>query len=209
MSGYNPESQVTMRLGLDHWVLFVLPSTHVLMISVPHLDTAPLRDLFLSACGHTILQLFQEHRSTDQHDTDRSLDTRGTDTVCEIGRTVTRPYFSVTRLTINGSYIKTTKLVSLDEREPSVSARRQTAFKTDCGSLKQLWRVCDASLPEPVVSDSNLRLHVQSREMQMNIDSTGLEGLRVIFTFHQVCSLSLHMSRSLAVVCMNGNVRRC
>ena len=189
MSGYNPESHATMRLGLDHWVLFVLSSTHVIMLSVPYLDKEILPRLSSYECAtRGALLLFQEHHPTSQLETESSMDARGTHTVCHIPRTENRPYFSVTQITVNGSYISTSKLVSLEERKSKVPAKRAKAFKTDCVPLKQLWRLCDASVLDPVVSDSSLRLHVLSGEPHVDMGSTEMKGFRSIFTFHQVCS---------------------
>ena len=189
MSGYNPESHATMRLGLDHWVLFVLSSTHVIMLSVPYLDKGVLkRSIVYDCASRGDLLLFQEHHPVGQLETEGSADMRGTHTGCHIPRTVNRPYFSVTQITVNGSHIRTSKLMSLEERKSKVSAKRAKAFKTDCVPLRQLWRLCDASVLDPVVSDSSLRLHVLSGEPRVDMGSTEMKGFRLIFTFHQVCS---------------------
>ena len=189
MSGYNPESQATMRLGLDHWVLFVLSSTHVIMLSVPYLDQGISPRLTSYECASRgALLLFQEHHPVGQLETEGSPDTRGTHTGCHIPRTVNQPYFSVTQITVNGSHIRTTKLMSSEDGKSKVSAKRAKALKTDCVPLKQLWRMCDASAFDPVVSDRSLRLHVLSGEARVDMASTEMKGFRSIFSFHQVYS---------------------
>ena len=188
MSGYNPESQVTMRFGLDHWVLFILPSAYVIMLSVPHQDK---RGHTFNACEqYGALHLLQEHSSRVQDEMAASLSERKSNAGCSIRQTVNRPYFSVTQVTVNGSYVKTSNFTSLSEKRPVKATESSRQSMTNCGLFKELWGVCDTRTPEPVVSDCNLWLHVLSGELQsLGGWIAGMEGFRVIFTFHTVCSV--------------------
>ena len=175
VSGYNPESDVLVQLGHSYWVLFVLPSAVVVMLSVPHLDT-----YYSHGCVRGSLELFQETHDTGDREGQR---TPGTSSSCFVPLATEPSDLSVTRVTVNGSAVANDQW-SLSTPGSVTAPRRE---KTNSGnspacSLKPVWKACGTSPPDPMLSDRSLRLHVKLTYTEVNY----AEGFRSIFTFHQV-----------------------
>ena len=128
-----------MELGHSHWVLFVVQSYVVVMLSVPHLDVPPSQD--------GSVKLFQEpyhaeDRQGPQH-------TEGRSSSCFIPLTIEPSDLTVTRVTVNVSDLAAHDRWVSSERVSMVEVKRENKGRGDsvgCG-MKLLWKVLTTKLP--------------------------------------------------------------
>ena len=176
-SGFNPESDIYMIMGYSHWVLFSVPSAYAIVVSVKHMQERPLP----GTCPMDgTLKLFQEHRQTAINVTGL-LDSEGGDSGCEIPLDWTATDSSVTQVTVNGSTVLADLHGLFDN-----STFARTDVNAHCGRLEEVWTLCDSRLPDPYVSENDLRLHVISELNPRFPGQRVWEGFRLIFTFHKV-----------------------
>ena len=181
VSGYNPESDVRMRLGRRYLVQFDLQSAFVLMVSVPHLDM-----LFDQGCHTNSLELLQELFHTD--DWGKHPNAPGTSTNCFFKSTAKPSDLPVTRVTVNESYAVAHARAS--QRGPTTATGKENANRDNsqvCG-LIPLWKACGSKPPDPVLSDRNLYLILNFTVTMRVPDESDFKGCRIIFSFHQVGS---------------------
>ena len=187
-SGFNPESDTYMVLGYSHWALFSVPSAYAIMLSVTYIEAPLLIDATATCDSDGSLQLFQEHLEKVETDTGGYLNSKRSAADCEIPLNLTQSDSSVIQITLNGSSELAGPNGFFDSERFALTARN-----IQCGRLKEVWKVCEHVLPEPFLSESNLRLHVLSELGRKIAQQRRWEGFRAIFTFHQVRLLLIHV----------------
>ena len=179
-SGFNPESDIYMIIGYSHWLLFSVPSAYAIVVSVKHMQG---RSLAGTCPMDGTLVLFQEHRRTAINVTGL-LYSEGEHSGCKIPLDWIATDSSVTQVTVNRS----TVLADLHGLFDNHTFAR-TDVNVRCGRLEEVWTLCDSRLPEPYVSENDLRLHVIS-ELNPRFPGQHIwDGFRLIFTFHKVSGI--------------------
>ena len=178
MSGYNPESNIEMASGYNHWVMFALPSSYVAMLSIPHLDTPVFGNPPKSS-----VRLYQERGQSAEES--GNLRVKGASKKCMNLLGPERDDFQFFQVTVNRSYITTDDLTYRSTQGLAMTTRKQRGEFRECGRFVLTWNDGGQIIPEPVVSNSNMWLHAIS-VLDPNTLSYYYEGFRLIFTFHLV-----------------------